>query len=104
LFIALAAICKAIADTVRDHFSGSIFSRLNPRFWNPEVSWRYAKVPPLTKYKIDSWHLANSGMIVFFCAAIITYKPHLNWAIELVLAGAWFNIIFNLFYNKILIK
>jgi hypothetical protein len=38
--VILAGISKAIMDKINFHYSTSIFKKLNPLFWNPEVSWR----------------------------------------------------------------
>jgi hypothetical protein len=67
LFILLAAICKAVADTLQHHFESSVFKYKDPRFWNPAVSWQYAYRIRFTKYPVDAWHLSNSLMIIFFC-------------------------------------
>lgn len=61
-----------------------------------------AKYLKFTRYKIDGWHLANSLSIMCFCAAIVTHKPCLFWFWEWAVAGALFNLCFNLFYNKVL--
>lgn len=103
LFIMCAAISKAIADTLKDHYGISVFASKNPRFWNPDVSWKYAKFLPLTKYHADAWHLANSAMIVCMCAAVALHRPVWWWWAELLIAGCIWNLTFNLFYNKILI-
>lgn len=102
LFILLAAICKAVADTLQHHYGSSVFRFSNRRFWDPAISWKYAKFLPLTKYRLDGWHLANSGMILFFCLAVAVHTPLLRWWIELPAAGLLFILSFNLFYNKIL--
>lgn len=102
LFITLAAICKAVADTLAHHFYVSAFKGLNQSFWNPEVSWHSAPYLPFTKYKVDAWHLFNSAMIVFMCAAVVFHQHLLKWWIELLIAGGCWNLAFNVFYNKIL--
>lgn len=102
LFIILAAIFKAIADTLVHHFDTSVFKYKDRRFWDASISWQYAHYLRFTKYKIDGWHLANSGMIVCFCLAFVFHHPFLKWWIELLITGVLFNVVFNLFYNKIL--
>lgn len=71
LFVALAAICKAVSDVVYHHVGRSIFKDLDPNFWNPDVSWKTAKT--IFAYKLDAWHLFNSGMIFFFMLAVVFY-------------------------------
>lgn len=35
-----AAVCNAIMDKLQFHYTSSIFTKLNPLFWNPLNSWR----------------------------------------------------------------
>jgi hypothetical protein len=91
VFIILAAICKAVADTIAHHYDTSIFR--GKKFFNPEIQ---GKKLPFTNYPFDGWHVANSLMIFFFCLAVFWF----TW--KLLLSGALFIIVFNLFYNKIL--
>ncbi len=105
ILILLAAICKAVADTLYHHYDTSVFASLNPKFWNPVVSCNYVKFLPLTKYRPDAWHLANSGMIIcFITAASINDSVISFWLINVVGIGVIFNLIFLLFYSKILRK
>jgi hypothetical protein len=103
-FLVLAGMFKAVADTLTHHYDTSVFKMKDRKFWDPSISWSYAKYFPLTKYKIDAWHLANSGMILCWCAALATvytvYVRYPWWAI-FIGAGLVFNLSFNLFYNKI---
>lgn len=105
--ILFAAILKAIADTVMFHYDTSVFKHLPFQFWNPLESYKYVKFFPLTKYRIDGWHLANSGMIVAFIFAAVfynstVYSVHFAWYYGIVCYGIMFNLTFSLFYNKIL--
>jgi len=107
-FIVLAAACKAVADTLRDHFDTSIFRYKDQRFWKPDISWKYVGYIKFTKYHPDAWHIANSLMLAFLDAAIVSASAmhwHLKWywyAVEWALIGIFFNLVFNWFYNKIL--
>lgn len=104
IFVALGAIFKAIADTLYHHFSISIFKNLDSHYWNPTVSWEYIKVIKFTGYRPDAWHLANSSLIFSFILAIVFYQILIKKRIYDFLAlGILFNLIFNLFYNHILI-
>jgi hypothetical protein len=110
LFFILAAICNACMDKLAWHFHKSVFNKLDPNFWNPNVSWRTAKIIPFTKYKLDAWHLFKSAMIIFICIAwAIAFcygKSSINnfcFVLALIaFAGLIWNITFNLFFNKIL--
>jgi len=105
LLIILAAICKAIADTLYHHYDTSVFANLNPKWWNPVVSCNYVKFLPFTKYRPDAWHLANSIMIIAFIASVVLYLPILNRKVfDFTLYGLAFNLVFNLNYNHILLK
>jgi hypothetical protein len=100
LLIIAASFCKAVADTVADHFDTSIFSKLNPKFWDKKVSSEHAR--RIGGYKIDAWHLSMSAMIILLISAIIIYENVAAWQLELIAAGIVWNIPFNFFYNKLL--
>ena len=102
IFLALASICNSIMDTLSHHFANSIFEHKNPKYWNPNVSWMFANYLPYTKYKVDAWHLFKSAMIVFICLAIV-FGNKLN-IIDFILLGTLWNIVFNIFYNHLLIS
>lgn len=101
LLISLAAIFKALADTLQHHFDTSVFSKLNQKFWNPVVSCDHAKFIPFTKYRMDAWHIANSGMITAFIVAVVFATPVKYWWLSIIICGIIFNLVFNLFYNQI---
>jgi hypothetical protein len=119
IFWILAAICNAIMDTCSHHFNKSVF--FYNSFFDTPNSWRdkYIGGTPengrrkikIWKWKFnypvqltDSFHLFKMLMIVFICLSIVTFKPLFNWWIDFTLFGLVWNLIFNLFYNKILIK
>lgn len=99
ILIIAAAIFKAVADTVADHFFVSIFKSKNRKFWDKTTSSVFAK--RIYGYKVDAWHLANSGMIVCFISAAAVNDCKCWWFF-IILSGIIFNLVFNLFYNKIL--
>lgn len=100
ILLIVAAIFKAVADTVDHHFDTSIFRRHDPKFWDRDISSDKAK--RIFGYKLDAWHIALSCMIVCMILAIIFHVPKLEWYWELAIGGVGWNIVFNLFYNKIL--
>jgi hypothetical protein len=101
IFILLAAIFKAISDTLADHFYVSIFRNMNPKFWSKEQS-ADAKRLPFTQYPFNAWHLSNSAMILSFCLAFVLHDSPMAWYYELAISGVLFIAVFNLFYNTIL--
>lgn len=91
IFFILAAICKAIADTIAHHYDTSIFEGID--FFDPAIQ---GKKIPFTNYPFDGWHVANSLMIVFFVLAVF------GFTLKALVAGVFFILFFNLFYNKVL--
>jgi hypothetical protein len=103
LCIALAGFFKAVSDTLDHHFGRSVFRFKDPRFWNPEVSWKEANYLRFTNYKIDAWHISNSLIIICFACALSLDRPHIGFVWELIISGICYNFSFNIFYNKILL-
>lgn len=124
LFYSCSGIMDALMDTIKDHFSESIFSKLNQQFWNPSVSWT-------NKYKnhdhtqghatftifgirfntidafSDAWHISKvirEGYIVlailsiFFCSSNCQTIQIIITFISLLIFR---NAAFVLFYNRI---
>jgi hypothetical protein len=100
ILISLAAIFKAVADTLDDHFDTSIFKRLPWQLWDANRAttnkfW-------FTGYKFDPWHICNSLLIICFSLAIIFNDLKTEWHWQLIIIGGVFNLTFNLFYTHIL--
>lgn len=123
LLVALAAICNAVMDVISFHYKQSIFTKYNPQWWNPAISWknkyidwdndvRMEKVIYIgnlfsIKYPTfltDAWHFFKSLMIVLLGFAIVLYVPVVNIYVDIILVGLAWNLIFNVFYNKIFKK
>jgi hypothetical protein len=109
IFIILAAICKAGADTVQFHFYTSIWKGKDPNFWNPEKSWNHAK--KIFAYPMDAWHEFNSGMILCFTLGIIFYmgltnikNPWISKGVDLTILSCLFIWVFNLFLNHLFLN
>jgi hypothetical protein len=105
-FIALAAMFNAVMDTLAHHYDTSIFKLNNRKFWDPSISWRFAKNFPFTTMRMDGWHFAKVGMIWSALAAIVFYEGQLfnilpPWLDFFFLGMVWV-ISFNVFYNKLL--
>lgn len=129
IFLILASISNSVMDVCSFHYNNSVFNKLNPKFWNQEISWK-------SKYKdwdngdnrrkkifgtginypvqfTDSWHFFKSLSIVFICISIATFDCNFLAIIEsqtlrtIIIIGiygtAW-NVTFSLFYNFILLK
>lgn len=111
ILIILAAICNAAMDKTTHHYHTSIFRNLDRKFYDPNLSWKYAY--RIGGYKFDFWHITKSLMIMLIVAAIIHYEPiSANWfttmtpfALQLMdwcIIGTGWNLTFNLFYNNLL--
>lgn len=123
IFWIIAAALNSCMDNVKDHWYKSWFKTLNnPHYFNPDLSY-------LNKYKdryvsqgmikwwifdkpvflTDFWHLCKSLMILSLCLSIViaischdTYGFS-AYVIFLVYGTTW-NVVFDIFYNYILIK
>lgn len=122
----LAAICDAIIDTSVQHYSTSIFSKLNPLWWDGMISWRNKYVDGDYKKGFVKWyfglnkpvqltdafHFFKMWMIILICSAIALYSPipfiakygWVSFPIMIGVFGTIWNCTFSLFYNKILKK
>ncbi len=124
----LAAACNAVMDTLSHHYYQSIFSGLKNSYWNPADSWKNKYIdrdPKRGMRKIwlfdyptfltDGWHLFKSLMIFCLCGSasilyvgsreyllLATEFPIITGAVLFVSLGTLWNIIFSLFYNRIL--
>jgi len=97
LFFILSAICNSVMDTLDFHFESSVFKKLSPDFWNPQVSWKSCK--KIAGYHIDGWHLCKSLMIIFLIASVLTYNfPFILW-IGVVIYGVVWNVVFSVMFK-----
>jgi hypothetical protein len=109
-FLALAGICNAFMDTIRDHYYISILPRT--RWWESK-NWqdKYVNYPYTEKVKwyytvfpfYNAWHTFKYAMIACFVLAIVSYTPHVWWGDALILSPV-FSVYFLLFYKYILLK
>ncbi len=99
ILILIAAICKAFADTLDQHFDTSIFRNWSRKYFDPNITIKTA--PKIFSFPLDGWHIANSGMIVCFICAVVFNDAVLKWYFQIPTWGFVFNISFSIFYNKI---
>lgn len=112
IILIVLAILDAIKDTLYSHFSRSIFSQLNPKFWKSLESWKYAKRIPILDYPIDAWHICKSLMLwLIFIPFTLVLAPmwqivstDWNYVLIWLIIGTTYTLIFNLFYNFLLIR
>ena len=116
-FIILAAIMKAVMDSLQFHYSASIFRFWNADFWNPHYSWKnkYKHGNPKFGEKFfgsttffvfltDGWHLAQFFFLNSMIAAIVTYEPIFNVWLDFILLGIGFRVVFQIFFKDVFSK
>jgi len=100
-------------DTLSHHYLTSIFANLNEYFWNPSKSWKnkYELSDWIPDAFTDAWHIFKFFMIVFLIFSIVLFQPFSYWKIwwadqiiDYFILGVTWNLTFNIFYNKLLIK
>ncbi len=106
LFWITAAILWAVADKVetRIAYNTSIFEGHDSIFWCKEIAAWHMPFVPFTTYRPDAWHLSKSIILILMALAILCYKPIVSPLVDFILLGAAWNLVFNIFYNKILLK
>jgi hypothetical protein len=88
-FWILAASCNSIMDTLQFRYNNSFWSKFNPHFWNPKLSWRNKWGKNLSTPKFwgsttflvfltDGWHLFQFLMITFAAIAVVTFEDSFN--------------------------
>jgi len=101
LFLALAAICNAIMDTLKDHYEISIFHSWNKYFFNPQYSWNYRK-KFLGIVELDAYHIVKYAFLFFIFLTAHYYKSYFGW-VDIGLMFVWWSFWFELFYSKLLL-
>jgi hypothetical protein len=115
ILLILAGIFNACMDTLKTHYSNSIFARWGGQHWiNPSLSWankwKYkSKILDLIMSTIfvcitDFWHFCKFLMLSLIMASIIFYSPLINRGIDFLILYCSFTIPFEIFYSNILIK
>ena len=127
----IAGILNAAMDKIAFTFDNSIFSKLNPLFWDVRVSWKNQYKQPLRPstpkwyyFKIfqppyeetfpysssalvmftDAWHLAKFLMLVCLCCGAVCYQSLLTGFLDFVLLYLAFTVTFTIFYTKLFDK
>lgn len=102
ILIIIASISNACMDTLKDHFSVSLFQNLNEEFWNPSVSW---KKKTIMTYRFDAWHTFKSIAIILICFAMVFYTPITPYKLlDVTILGIAWNLTFEGFYSKVFRK
>mgnify|MGYP006979485448 CR=1 FL=1 len=115
ILLILAGIFNACMDTLKTHYSKSIFSKWKNQNWvNPSLSWTNkwkseSKLGDLIMSTVlvwatDLWHLLKTLMLLSIMLTVVFYKPIVNWWADSIILFCSFTIPFELFYSKFLIK
>ena len=101
---AFIPISNAFMDTIKDHFSVSIFQDKDKNFWYPLVSWN-AKPKFIGWFRVDAWHIAKAFMIFYIIATILVSKYQHNFHLwyYFIYCFEWL-YLFEHFYNKVFIR
>ena len=116
--MALAGICNACMDTIRYHWTTSIFFSLNTKYqqwFRPTLSWRnkwkngdpnegerFLGSSTVFVWLTDFRHFAKLLMLLFISLAIVFYHPVYEWWTDIPIMYITFTGIFELFFSKIL--
>ena len=126
ILYSLSGICDAIMDTCSDHFSISIFKKMNPNIWNKNISWvnKYIGDNPANGFKkiiifstefnypielTDAWNFFKM-LKEFLIRISIVLAIYINIDFSILFIFGYFitliilrRLCFNLFYEKILL-
>jgi hypothetical protein len=115
----LSGISEAIMDKLQFHYSLSIFSKYNPLFWDPSISWknkwkdgwkengeRFWLSSTLLVFTTDGWHLFKFFRNLFiFSAIFFLLLPYNTLLISLLITSILrltYGISFYTNYNYLL--
>ena len=125
--LALAGMFNAAMDSIATRYSRSVFSKLNPQFWNPEISWENMWLMPLQpspnywyyfghppphaeafpysstifSFLTDGWHLCKFLMLWCIAFAVATYSSDCAIWFMALLSYCSFTLTFTIFYVHI---
>lgn len=113
--VVLSALSKAVMDSISHGFSSSVFSNLNPNFWDPKVSWRnkyrfnnyFLRLLFSTIFVMftDAWHLfqffAYKSIILAVGLSTIIPAPEYvdQWYVWAILLAIIHQSFFHFFYS-----
>ena len=101
--MAIAGLFDSVMDTIRFEFNSSVFSLIKSQAilsWvNPAISqynkWAVGFIEKKARFfgsttflvwVTDLWHFAKAVMLVCVCAALVSYHPLINKALDLLIA------------------
>jgi hypothetical protein len=106
LLIVLAALLVAVADSLKNNFGNSIFSKLNENFWNPAIS--EVAAPKLIGIRWDAYNLSSMlAILVLIITGVVAQMPlfqirFLPVFLQIIIAVVFFIVSYNYFYRTLL--
>ena len=117
IFVLLAGVCWGILQTLMWHPDTNILSKKNPKWWNPNISYKnkYNKIdgvippyPPkffgsttFLAWTTDGWHLVDKIFLTCIFLSIVLYKPWINIPLDFIIYYLVFTITFELVWRKL---
>lgn len=108
LLIVLAAIAIALADSLKNNFSNSIFSHLDQNFWNPKFSSVF--FPEVFGVRFDAYNISvGLAFLVLIIASVLAQIDifqirFLPVFVQIVLAAVVFIASYSYFYKDVFTK
>lgn len=116
VFLFISGIFNGSMDALSYKFGASFFSKLNPQFWNPNLSWKNKwkngdpKQGPNFLFSnnalvslTDGWHLTKALHLFFIFLAIVFYNPVDNlwydYILDFIICRYTYALGFVLIYN-----
>lgn len=116
VLVIVAGIAKAFMDTLQFHYYQMRW-KLNPQYWNPEISWQNKYNWGKGKSKLiqwllqnplvfitDGWHLMQFVFLNSIIMVPAIVQTEYNFLLVFLIIRVIFGSLFSLFYNYILIK
>ena len=88
LILFIGMFFESSMDKLQYHFYRSIYQNWNPKFWDPELSWRnkwkwgdptageaFLGSSHILVTFTDGWHLMKTIWIWFICCTVLVYEP-----------------------------
>tara|TARA_Y100000361_G_scaffold145150_1_gene153997 strand:- start:10 stop:384 length:375 start_codon:yes stop_codon:yes gene_type:complete len=120
IFFFLAAFSEAVMDTLQFHYYRSIFSSLNPIFWNPKLSWKnkytlgnpglgpkFVGSTTIFVFTTDGWHLFKFFRNLFLFLGIFFACLYVSSLRDAVIMTVSTRVVFGVAFTgfmKILLK
>jgi hypothetical protein len=114
--LAIAALGKAVMDTLQQHFCCSVFKKYEGKKWiDPGISWmnkykdgnskkgpRFFGSTTFFVFVTDLWHFSDFIYLRFIFSVPIIYsftQPMITWWADYLIYSIFFTVIFQVIYS-----